>query len=294
MINIKNIHNPKIDGITSVAYSMKLFNSLNDDFINSYYNSGKISQYILKKNCKIIFKNKNIAGLIWADSFKKPSCYVKAFYFSNDMSIEEIVLIFKAMFKFGTTIYIKTTDKDLCVDILRKCGFKENLSLDEMQLSLLECNVKNFNKDSFDKLKMVNFRDGIDEGTRVKIQNLVFGNETRVPISLNDVKADKLQNYYIPDGNYFLKLEDQFIGYGQLIFYDNNLTLVNFGVIQEYRGLGYGEYFLRSILEEVKSMGYINIKLKVKSNNLAASNLYEKVGFVKSGTLIEWKLKNKH
>ena len=291
MINIKNIHNPRIDGITSIAYSMKSFNSLNEDFIEFYYGSGKIAQYILRKSCKMILKNQSISGLIWADSFKKPVCYVKAIYFSNNMSIEEIELILKAMFKSGTTIYIKTTDKDPCADVLKRCSFKETLSLDEMELSLIGYNSSNYNKSSFNELKITNLRDGIDEITRVKIQNLVFGNEARMPISLNDVKADKLQNYYIPEGNYFLKLKNKFIGYGQLIFYDNSLNLVNFGVIEECRGLGYGKYFLLSILEEAQKMGYINIKLKVKSKNTAALNLYKKVGFVKNLTFIEWRLK---
>lgn len=294
MISIKNVHNPKIEGITPIAYSVKLFNSLNEDFTEYYYGSGRIAQYILRKCCKIIFKGQNIVGLIWVDSFKKPVCYIKTIYFSNNISIEEIELTFKALFKVGTTIYAKTTEKDPCADVLKKCNFKENLSLDEMELSLLAYNPSNYNKSSFNELKITNLREGIDEVTRVKVQNLVFGSEARVPISLNDVKADKLQNYYIPEGNYFLKFKNEFIGYGQLIFYGNNLTLVNFGVIEEYRGLGYGEYFLLSILEEAKKMGYINIRLKVKSKNTAALNLYKKVGFVKNATFIEWKLKNKH
>ena len=70
--------------------------------------------------------------------------------------------------------------------------------------------------------------------------------------------------------------------------------LVNFGVIDKYRNLGYGSFFLAHILEETKKMGYIKITLKVKSDNTAALNLYRKFGFNRVNTFIEWKLENKH
>ena len=59
-----------------------------------------------------------------------------------------------------------------------------------------------------------------------------------------------------------------------------------FIIKKEYRGLGYGKYFLQSSLEWLKKMGYHKIKIIIEEDSQRWGKLekyYKERGFIKSG-----------
>ena len=61
---------------------------------------------------------------------------------------------------------------------------------------------------------------------------------------------------------------------------------------QKFWGLGVGTAMMQTLLDKAKEVGYEQIELEVVSKNERAIALYEKMGFVKTGTLLK-ALKNK-
>ena len=83
---------------------------------------------------------------------------------------------------------------------------------------------------------------------------------------------------------YFLKVNDEIIGLtvlGGKHQYDNTgFWIIEYGILSEHRGKGYGERFLRKIIDFgrdkfKKEVVYLN----VATHNTPAYNLYKKIGF---------------
>lgn len=88
-----------------------------------------------------------------------------------------------------------------------------------------------------------------------------------------------MQKYYIKDAAVFIKLNDKFIGYGQVIIEKGMPLIVNVGILQAYRGNGYGKMLLLHLLHIAECMSYKKVKIKVDYNNIIAMNLYKNLGF---------------
>jgi RimJ/RimL family protein N-acetyltransferase len=57
------------------------------------------------------------------------------------------------------------------------------------------------------------------------------------------------------------------------------------GVVPEYRGCGIGARLLDQTLRGAFAAGFVRVELSVRADNLRATQLYEKVGFVREGVL---------
>ena len=117
------------------------------------------------------------------------------------------------------------------------------------------------------------------EGIRCDIQNEIFKNKNRTPLSIEDIYGDEFQEYYLDYGSIFIKKNDEYIGYGQIIFEDSEPLIVNFGIIEDYRRQGFGEYLLLCLLKIAKARDFKNVYIKLDSNNYAAFQLYSSTGF---------------
>ena len=74
-----------------------------------------------------------------------------------------------------------------------------------------------------------------------------------------------------------------------IILTKNEYTIVNLGILEQYRMNGYGEILLRYLIELCKINSIDDIFIRVEESNEKAINLYSKVGFKKSRSCITWK-----
>lgn len=87
---------------------------------------------------------------------------------------------------------------------------------------------------------------------------------------------------------YIYKIDGEFIGEGALVvnlddedYYiaDKRIYLSRMIVKKEYRRIGIGTEILGFLIRKAKEMGYCEISIGVDKDNIAALNLYRKMGF---------------
>ena len=66
----------------------------------------------------------------------------------------------------------------------------------------------------------------------------------------------------------------------------NHVGRLGIGIIKEYRGQGIGKELIKSALSLAKKKGLTRIELTVREDNLKAIALYQNIGFVVEGKLI--------
>lgn len=154
--------------------------------------------------------------------------------------------------------------------LMKKLLFKNEFSTNNTQIDL---SIRNYHKKQ-------------DEFLRCFIQNDVFKKEGRVPLSVNDILAEYEELYYINDLNFFLYLQNNPIGYGQVIKFYGNYMIVNLGILSHSRKKGYGEFLLDKIINISKRKGITEIYIKVDYENIIAQSLYYKKNFKPIGEFI--------
>ncbi len=109
----------------------------------------------------------------------------------------------------------------------------------------------------------------------VKQELRVFNSTLGFQMLYNELTTNKFAKYFI------LEEDDFIIGYIGTWMASPNGQIINFYIIPEYQGKGYGKLFLSNILEEFKINNIEVISLEVRLSNIRAQNLYEKLGFKK-------------
>ncbi len=154
------------------------------------------------------------------------------------------------------------------------------------------CELENtFNYKMPETITIRKFIPDKDEKIRCDMQNRIFKKDDRIPLSVQDIYFDECQEYYFADGSFFILLEDRLIGYGQLIMNNYVPTIVNFGILDEFRGKGYGKLFINFFLKIASDSGFDRVFIKVDYSNKIAFNLYGSVGFKIYKETYTWKLK---
>ncbi|MDD3224395.1 MAG: GNAT family N-acetyltransferase [Clostridium sp.] len=275
MYSCENLDDRNVKDFKILNSNRKYFNSLNKDFFNSYKSLNFIQKYFERKRVKLLNVGENYCGYLWVSNNSKK------FYNIESMSISSIVndkkffrCLLNSITKKGSFLY-KCERNAFNYQLLEHLGFYKTFGTLQMYKNLNEI----FNITFKDGLSVDEFIENKDEKKRCKIQNDIFKKEDRIPLSVQDIYFDESQDYYLNKGCFFLNFYGITIGYGQIILNDNIPTIVNFGVISEYRGRGYGKIFILFLLNVAFKKGYEKILLKVDSNNVKALNLYSSVGF---------------
>ena len=172
-------------------------------------------------------------------------------------------------------------------EILKNLGFIKKDGMLILYLNMTE----NIPLVLHENLQFEVLKKGRDEHIRCEIQNNIFKEDTRVPLAVEDIYFDEVQSYYFDKGSVFLKKDGRHIGYGQVIIEHNIPVIVNFGILKEYRGKGYSKSLLTYLLKIIQYNGFNNVKIKVKSTNKVALNLYKGIGFKITGETYNWELK---
>lgn len=79
--------------------------------------------------------------------------------------------------------------------------------------------------------------------------------------------------------SFSLEKDGKIVGYAFLHIHDCYSHLVNIAIEKKFRGKGVGEHFLRQIIKKAEMSGALNMVLEVREGNVAAVNLYLKLGF---------------
>lgn len=270
------------------------FNVLNENFFEVYNNSNFAQRIFLRRRVKLLKKDSKYIGYIWAEMNDENIYSINALNVIQDEpdNVKEHVpynLLISTLKKNSIISYF-CENNDYNFRILKSLGFvqREGTLILYLDLSNLSNNMYLYldNEVEFEILKL-----GIDEQKRCDIQNKVFKSDSRLPLSIQDIYFDEAQNYYFDKGAVFIKKDGEYIGYGQIIIEENTPIIVNFGILREYRGKGYSKSLLSYLLRIIKYNGFHCVKIKVKSTNYIALNLYKKLHFKVIRESYNWELK---
>jgi ribosomal protein S18 acetylase RimI-like enzyme len=267
------------------------FNILNKDFFEVYNKYNFAQQILLRRKVKLLKNNQDYIGYIWFEINDKNIYCINSMNISNTFNnIKDYSSAYEYLInslKLNCNVNYLCEKNNFNFKVLTYLGF----TVKEGTL-ILYCNLK---KDIplivKDNLEFQVLQKGKDEEKRCEIQNEIFKNDNRIPLILDDIYFDEIQNYYFDKGAVFLKKDEQYIGYGQIILEDDVPTIVNFGILREYRGNGYSKVFLCYLLKLIKLNEFNVVKIKVKNTNEIALNLYKSLGFKITNELFNWQLK---
>ena len=276
--------------------------SYNKDFFRCYDEQNFLIKYMYRKLIRLIKVNDTYIGYIWYDgSYDK---YIKVWALYIDFSyIDYIDKSTLSFFNKNILSYEEIDSKENNL-VLRNLGFnKEHYTI------LLKMNINNFNISSLsldykfidkylynlnnneDQVSIRALSVGKDEILRCSIQNNIFSQLDRKPLTIDDIYADMVQDYFLKDLCFFGLFNNEYIGYGQIIFNRNMYTIVNFGIDDKYRGKGLSKIFLKKIIDEAKKYGIDELYIRVDSNNIKAINLYKSIGFKEINKILVWERK---
>ena len=276
------------------------------NFFEYYENEKFFLKIFLKKFVKLFIYNKNVIGYIWYEvpveiPVRVWSLYVKPEYLS--------LLSPNILNNFNNTILsYETCDDKTNNEMLSKLGFKKvkpsSINLKNYNKTQQIANLISSLKDNKDLLKKINilYNSNInkvkisiekvvlkkDEELRCKLQNSIFSASTRVPLEIQDIENDIEQDYYIEDLSLFIKVNNIAIGYGQIIYNRDMYTVVNFGIIKEFRNYGFGKILLNHLIQTAKNMNIDDLFIRVEETNYSALKLYNWIGFTPKSIINRW------
>lgn len=292
MINWKSLNNNNFNDFKHIYSFNRKFNSLNKDFFEVYSNHNFIKRYLMRKKVKLFQSDSKYLGYIWVDSFDKNDCIINSMNFVSAVCIDRMDLSINQLFEDDTNITYTCEESEYSNKILNNLGFTMKSGVYELNRYLNDLNVCDYNCDS--EISFHKLINGRDEKIRCKIQNQIFGSNSRINLTEEDIIIDELQEYYIEGGAVFIKKQSEYIGYGQIIKEKDTAVIVNFGILKEYRGEGYSKYLLNYLLNHTVELGFKKVKLNVDHENHTAINLYKSFGFKSKNKILTWELKNEH
>jgi len=101
----------------------------------------------------------------------------------------------------------------------------------------------------------------------------VFGKSLGYDMLYTELKANPYAFYFV------LEVDKKFGGYIGTWIEQDHADIINFFVIEEYQGNGFGTMMLEFVINLVSSVGVPTISLEVRESNTKAISLYEKNGF---------------
>lgn len=279
------------------------------DFFEYYYNQSFIPKIFLKKFVKLFMYNGEFIGYIWYEipidsQIKVFSLYVEDNYI--DIITNDILKRFNEKYLVYESIENRNSNK-----LLSNLGFRKarpsiimNLKLNEYNKTNEITNLKSTLKYDMKLLNLLNIYsnekyDDIlisfqkvdiknDALLRCEIQNNVFKNIDRVPIEVEDIENDFKQDYYIGDLAIFMKINNVVVAYGQIIYIRKMYTVVNFGVVDIFRGKGLGKLLLDNLISKAREKNISELALGVDKDNVNAISLYKWIGFNNRYDIARW------
>lgn len=261
------------------------FNLLNEDFFKYYNRANFLSKYLLRRQVILLEDSNKLVGYMWYSKigYEKNNYLINALYIRKEYMNMECKTIF-SLFNTSSNFYLDGKVTSSTSDFLEEIGFIRRNGTYEMSF-LLNNYVEEPSKDN---IEFIPFQKGKNENLRCELQNQIFFEIGRRPLTVKDIIIDEMQDYFVEDWCIFLKYENNFVGYGQIIIIDSIPLIVNFGILEAYRGRGLAEELLNHLLNILYKAGYDKVRIKVDISNTGAYMLYKKMGFIRDDVYFTW------
>ena len=288
MYKCVNLSKNRISELKRLSIMSTGFNVLNQDFFKMYEKSSLIRQLIQRRKVRLLKNGSEFKGFVWFEYFAGNACGIRALFSLEQDNIITYSMLLDSIPRCGILEY-NCSDNGYNFRILESLGFEKGEG--EIEMSYGIGDLLENNSQEQEGLIFKKFEKGKDEGLRCWIQNDIFKDNGRVPLTLNDIFFDVSQNYFLEGGAAFLYKDGECIGYGQIVVDNDVPYIVNLGILGEQRSKGYGKILLWYFLEAVRNRGFDQVRLKVRSGNKAALNLYRGFGFKTESETYKWQLK---
>lgn len=274
----------------------------NKDFFKCYNNQNFLIKFLYRKFMRIIKFNNSDIGYIWYDSPIDKYTRIWALYIDSNY----INIINKSTLSYfdDNNLSYEAIDNIENSIILERLGFKKTKYTLLMKMNIEDYNNTNKIYEVYNKMvknlhwsKKLNWGTafstrklvvGKDEELRCNLQNDIFGEWNRRPLSVEDIYSDMSQDYFLKDLCIFGMINNSYIGYGQIIFNRDMFTIVNFGIVNDFRGIGLGKLLLHEIILYAKKSGIKELAIRVDCTNINAINLYKWIGFKEKFKIVIW------
>ena len=124
------------------------------------------------------------------------------------------------------------------------------------------------------------YDDEFSKSEKIRIFNSIFAKNGGTRLYFGSLKRDIDSNKCY---GYFLHLCGELIGSADLGIYGEFVYLINFGLLEEFRGCGLSKLFLYKLINDaIEKFGdnYDGLYLTIDPSNLVAKSLYKSIGFV--------------
>jgi ribosomal-protein-alanine N-acetyltransferase len=111
----------------------------------------------------------------------------------------------------------------------------------------------------------------------MKIEQVSFPTPWSQHAFLTELTENEYARYFC------LEMDKQVIGYMGLWFILEEGHITNVAIAPEFRGQHLGEFLMSSVMQKMKAEGMERMTLEVRTSNLKAQRLYERLGFVLAG-----------
>lgn len=282
MIRVEKLSTDNFKSFSDLLEEARNKNKYLRDFFRFYDNKSFIFRYIVRKMVYLIKFNETYIGYIWMESpsyesSKASDIYIKDEYIKYFTG--KLLLILKT-----NILTLECFENEYSKKLLKALDM---IPIRKTYLMKLE-NYKNEEIKLPDNLSFSIYKRKKDANIRCKIQNDIFFDNARVPLTVEDIYYDEKQDYFLDDLSLFLKYNDTEIGYGQIIYSRNMNLIVNFGIIDKYRGKGYGRILINKLIQLAFENNIKDLYIRVDVNNRKAINLYRSIGFETIGNFSVW------
>lgn len=278
MYCVRRLNKKNIQKFKEINKNRNVFNDLNMDFFDVYNNSNFTQKFFERRNVKLVFQGSKIVGYGWYTSLAEGKYNLNSLYVDKDDKDSDYIYIYKLLtlnLKNKASYLYTCETNSLNNVVLERLNFIKGSGTVKMIANI-------YNDYSIHEYGDITFKileKNKDEKLRCYIQNEIFRSDSRVPLTEEDMYFDEVQDYYIDLGAVFIKYKDKYIGYGQFILDEGVPVIVNFGLLNDYRGYGYSKLLLRYILTLIGKQGYDRVYIKVNADNVIAINLYASMNF---------------
>lgn len=273
-----------INELTHLNSKRLSFNLLNEDFFKYYRKCNLIGKYLLRKQVYLLKYNSQYIGYLWYSKIgsKKRVFFINAVFVDKD-HINSNCSKLLSHFSDKCILYFDCKLSEPSSQLLGHMQFVKKSGTYELTKT-----INSKEEISSKDLKFVAFKRGKHEKVRCDLQNEIFRNSQREPLTVQDIYLDEMQEYYVNDWCIFLQYDGKYIGYGQIIMSNFRPLIVNFGIKEGYRYRGFGNTLLCHLINILYDAGQREVRIKVNTTNEPAYNLYRKKGFTLVDEYYTW------
>lgn len=273
MVHYEKLSNKNFSSLESLVNEFFLINKYRLNIISIYNGLNFFKKLLYKNKIIMILVDSKYVGYVYFERFSIDTIFINDLYIKDEFL--EIVNLNSIKILKDKVLFYQTFEDDLTRKILINNKFTKSETTMLLKYDLnTKIKIKHDENISFRQ-----FRIDKDEKLRCEIQNDIFNYNGREPINIRDIMYEEKQDYYRSDRCVFILLDNKEIGYAQIIYNKGMYMLVNFGILEEYRGLGYGEILLEYMINLAYDIKLSQLYIRVNDSNYKALNLYKKIGF---------------